>query len=90
MPAPARPMTTRAAAPAAKAAAFTHGRKMTMPFAGGDVGRGDLERVEAVPVAGVAGRRGLVAEEVDVDEGDAVVEVEGDVADADARRVSSR
>ena len=47
------------------------------------MGGGDLERVEPVPVAGVAGGGGLVAQEAGVDEGDAVVEVEGDVADAD-------
>ena len=33
MPAPARPMTVRVRAPAAKAAALTQGRKMTMPSA---------------------------------------------------------
>ena len=62
MPAPARPITVRRSAPSAKAAAFTHGRKMTIAFALRDVRRRDLQRVEPVPVAGVAGLRALVAQ----------------------------
>ena len=49
----------------------------------GDVVRFDLQRIEPVPVAGVAGRRALVAKEVVGDERAALVAVEGDVADAD-------
>src|SRR5690348_8723598 len=40
-----------------------------------------LERIEAVPIAGVAGRRSLIAQEIRPDPGRRFVEVEGEIGE---------